>query len=45
MKIVRTDSFKKDYKKLPHHIQKAFEKKIRLFIENIQHPALRVKKP
>jgi len=44
MKIVRTDSFKKDYKKLPQHVQKAFEKKIRLFIENIQHPSLRVKK-
>ncbi|MBU1398736.1 MAG: hypothetical protein KKE00_06670 [Proteobacteria bacterium] len=44
MKIVRTGSFKKDYKKLPHHVQKAFDKKIRLFMENIQHPSLRVKK-
>jgi len=44
MKIVRTDSFKMDYKKLPYHIQKAFEKKIRLFMEDIHHPSLRVKK-
>jgi len=44
MKIVRTGSFKKDYKKLPHHVRKVFDKKIRLFMENIQHPSLRVKK-
>ncbi|MDI6890141.1 MAG: hypothetical protein QMC83_04270 [Thermodesulfovibrionales bacterium] len=44
MKIVRTNSFKKDYKNLPTHIQKAFEKKIRLFMENIHHPSLRIKK-
>jgi mRNA-degrading endonuclease RelE of RelBE toxin-antitoxin system len=44
MKIVRTDSFKRDFKKLPHHVKKAFDKKIKLFMENIQHPSLRVKK-
>jgi len=32
-----------DYKKLPYHIQKAFEKKIRLFMEDIHHPSLRVR--
>jgi mRNA-degrading endonuclease RelE of RelBE toxin-antitoxin system len=44
MKIVRTESFKKDFKNLPPHIQKIFEKKIKLFLENINHPSLRVKK-
>lgn len=44
MKIVRTESFKKDFKNLPLHIQKTFEKKIKLFLENISHPSLRVKK-
>ncbi|MBI5747817.1 MAG: hypothetical protein HZA00_01740 [Nitrospinae bacterium] len=44
MKIARTDSFKKDFKNLPYHIQKIFEKKIKLFLENISHPSLRVKK-
>ena len=43
MKIIRTASFKKDYKQLPRHVQIGFEKKIRLFIENFHHPSLRVK--
>lgn len=44
MKLVRTDSFKKDFKNLPYNIQNLFEKKIKLFSENISHPSLRVKK-
>jgi mRNA interferase RelE/StbE len=44
MRIVRTDSFKKDYLQLPIHIQKIFKRKIGLFISNISHPSLRVKK-
>jgi mRNA interferase RelE/StbE len=44
MKIVRTDTFKKDFQKLPKTIQEKFEKKIKLFISNIKHPSLRVKK-
>ena len=44
MKIVRTDSFKRDYQELPATIQKLFDKKIRIFFENTNHPSLRVKK-
>jgi mRNA interferase RelE/StbE len=44
MKILRTDSFKKDYQELPTDIQRLFDKKIRIFMENIRHPSLRVKK-
>lgn len=44
MRLVRTDSFKKDYNHLPAHVQKTFDNKIRLFIEDINHPSLRVKK-
>jgi mRNA-degrading endonuclease RelE of RelBE toxin-antitoxin system len=44
MKIVRADSFKRDYQELPAAIQKLFDKKIRIFLENTQHPSLRVKK-
>ncbi len=44
MKIVRTDSFKSDFKELPLYVQEAFERKIALFMENIRHPSLRVKK-
>jgi len=32
MKIVRTNSFKKDYKELPKSIQEKFKKKIILFL-------------
>ena len=42
MKFVRADSFKKDYQELPAHIQKLFDKKIRIFAENLLHPSLRV---
>ncbi len=44
MNIIRTDVFKRDYKKLPPVIQDKFEKKITLFIQDINHPSLRVKK-
>lgn len=44
MKIIRTDSFKKDYQELPANIQKLFDNKIRLFMENTGHPSFRVKK-
>ena len=44
MRIIRTDLFKNDYKNLPKSIQTKFGKKIILFVENIRHPSLRVKK-
>ena len=44
MKIERTKSFKKDYKELPNIVQERFKKKIVLFIKDIKHPSLRVKK-
>jgi mRNA interferase RelE/StbE len=44
MNILRTDAFKKDFQKLPKSVQKKFVKKIQLFMENINHPSLRVKK-
>ncbi len=44
MKIVRTDAFKKDFIALSRNIQKTFEEKIKLFMLDIKHPSLRVKK-
>jgi mRNA-degrading endonuclease YafQ of YafQ-DinJ toxin-antitoxin module len=44
MKITSTESFKKDYRHLPLYIKEIFERKIRLFMDNIQHPSLRIKK-
>ncbi len=44
MRIIHTDPFKEDYKKLPKTIQDKFVKKILFFEKNIHHPSLRVKK-
>ncbi len=44
MRIIRTEAFKKDFKELPKPAQEKFEKKIKLFMEDIKHPSLRVKK-
>ena len=44
MRIVRTDSFKKDYQQLSLQVQQMFDRKIGLFMENRNHPSLRVKK-
>jgi mRNA-degrading endonuclease RelE of RelBE toxin-antitoxin system len=35
--------FKKEYQKLPKKIQKTFDEKLSLFLENPSHPSLRVK--
>jgi len=44
MRILRTEAFKEDYKRLPKTVQKKFDEKIRLFINDISHPSLRAKK-
>lgn len=44
MRIIRTYSFKKDYKKLPFDIQKIAEKQLKLFITNWRYPSLQTKK-
>jgi mRNA-degrading endonuclease RelE of RelBE toxin-antitoxin system len=44
MKLVRTNHFKRDYKKLPERIQKQADKKLRYLVENVAHPSLRVKR-
>jgi len=36
--------FKKEYTTLPKEIQKAFDKKLTLFLQNMFHPSLRVKR-
>ena len=39
-----SNRFKKEYADLPKEIQENFDKKFRLFLNNIHHPSLRVKK-
>ena len=36
--------FKKEYNNLPKEIQRAFDKKLSLFIDDATHPSLRVKR-
>ena len=39
-----SNRFKKDYADLPKEIQETFDTKFRLFLNNTDHPSLRVKK-
>ncbi len=44
MKLVRTNQFKREFKKLPRHIQEKVIRKLELLVMNPRHPSLRVKK-
>ena len=44
MKLIYTHNFKKDYRLLSTALQNKTEQKIRLLVENISHPSIRVKK-
>lgn len=44
MRLIRTNHFKRDYKKLPPTVQELTDKKLRLLVQNLSHPSLRVKK-
>ena len=39
-----TKRFKKEYKALPKDIQKTFDEKLSLLLNNVSHPSLRVKR-
>jgi mRNA interferase RelE/StbE len=39
-----TRRFKKGYNTLPKDIQKAFDQKLRLFLQDSSHPSLRIKR-
>ncbi len=44
MKVLHTDSFRKDFQHLPVQIQKQAEKQLSLFLSNPRHPSLHTKK-
>lgn len=44
MRIIYTESFCRDYDKLPPALQAQIQKKIRLLSKNPRHPSLRTKK-
>jgi len=44
MKVFYSEAFKRDFQSLPKEIQKIAERKLKLFVKNLHHPSLRVKK-
>ena len=44
MQLIQTTHFKRDYKKLLPSIQKRADEKLKLLVQNISHPSLRVKR-
>lgn len=42
MEIVFSSQFKKRFEKIPAKVQNQFEKRIELFLENPNHPSLKV---
>ena len=44
MQLIQTAHFKRDYKKLPASIQKRTDEKLKLLVQNVSHPSLRVKR-
>lgn len=44
MKLIRTNRFKRDYKKLPPKIQETADKQLYFLVQNLSHPSLRVKR-
>jgi mRNA-degrading endonuclease RelE of RelBE toxin-antitoxin system len=44
MKLYFTESFIRDYRALPDHLQKTVEGKLKLFLSSQRHPSLKIKK-
>ena len=44
MRIYRTKLLVKSYANAPPEVQRAFDKQLRLLLDNLQHPSLRAKK-
>ena len=44
MRLIRTQRFLEDYRKLPAQVQKQTDRKLRYLAENVGHPSLRVKR-
>ena len=44
MQLIQTSHFERDYKKLPPSIQKRADEKLKLLVQNLSHPSLRVRR-
>jgi mRNA interferase RelE/StbE len=44
MRLIRTDRFLQDYRKLPAQVRRQTDRKLRYLADNLAHPSLRVKR-
>ncbi len=44
MRLIITEKFKKDFKKIPYNLRERTFEKLRILVKNPNHPSLRVKK-
>ena len=44
MNVLYSLRFQKQYDDAPPNVQKAFDKQVKLLLENVRHPSLRAKK-
>lgn len=44
MKLFYTGGFRQGYESAPPHIQRAFDRRAALLVQNLRHPSLRAKK-
>lgn len=44
MKLFYTERFRQGYESAPPHIQRAFDRRAALLVQNLRHPSLRAKK-
>jgi mRNA interferase RelE/StbE len=44
MKLIRTDRFLRDYRKLPAQVRRHTERKLLYLVQDIGHPSLRVRR-
>ena len=44
MKLIRTDRFLDDYRRLPPQVQRQTDRKLTYLVRDIAHPSLRVKR-
>lgn len=44
MQIKYSERFRRSYEGAPSHIQRAFDRRIKLLLRNLRHPSLRAKK-
>ncbi len=44
MRVIYSERFRRSYESAPPHIQRAFDRKLVLLLQNFRHPSLRTKK-